>query len=821
MTETYGANWSISDPYHQTFNTDEFDWFSDIATDAQGNSYVVFTSTTPNQEEISLITVMKVDNTGKVLWATSSIFFNLRLTAFNIFPTISIDGAGNSYIAYYTLVGEKSISDNYYLNVVVFSLDTNGNNRWVRNNNVITYANGKTVTDNLIILPTQNISNLENLFSFVAEFSLDISTDPYDNSYIVYADQDYTIGFSRIRVFKINQSGFAQWYLNSDDINQTVTDSFGDMYIYNNGFPEISTDCYGNCYICFQRSLEENNQGSTQGFLLKLDLTNVITIKLDPFGNIKWFRQIELVLDPFGLSNPHIATTPAGDVYVLYDAPMLENNETFVTKLDTNGTFLWNTYENFQLYENQTLQNGTNGTCIAVDCKGNCFFTMLDIEQNYTSISATLNPHVYIVKLNSDGVFEWINNQFYFNSLYNQENSQATVRIALDKKDNIYTSLTIFAPNSALNTNEFLSSIQNFINRLDKTDPGVTQILVDLNNLLVACSKNPYDSQTVFDLLITLIDDSNTYLSNNCSVNALFPNNCFIVGEILLFSQNFYYEFNNGIADIVIAQFTKFFTSCVKNCKLNVCINYPLQGPFIYNLYDFVNVLIDQQKNYDQNYSESNNLIQTKTGGSCMIFNVKDNYAYIVTVTDSTGNTYVLTPNIDGLYSAVYDDNYNQILNCQEVYIQDINRGMNKKDSTRFHYLTTPSVTTHIVEVRLSKIPSYKREVVAISAEPITQEPALQLTYLQPEGVSNNYVLSGINKSKYTIQNLTHIALKQAVKYPLLISVFYGNTTTLSGKNNKALKLSPVQDTTTTQYNVATISEVRKKIAKNTYTIIT
>lgn len=146
---------------NNTFNTTNSDVFPSIAVDLAGNSYITYhsngivTGGTQTGAGTNDIIVFKMDTNGNVLWQKQNSTFNTTFADTN--PSISIDTNGNSYVSYYSS-GTVSGGTNTGGNadVIIFKLDANGNTLWQKQDNTFN-STGTVINPVLTVSLTNNI----------------------------------------------------------------------------------------------------------------------------------------------------------------------------------------------------------------------------------------------------------------------------------------------------------------------------------------------------------------------------------------------------------------------------------------------------------------------------------------------------------------------------------------------------------------------------------------------------------------------------------------------------------------------------------------
>jgi hypothetical protein len=129
-------------------NTTQGDNEASIAIDPAGNLYVAYYTGGTASGGVFLgggndTVVFKMDNNGTVLWVKQTAAMN-TVVGGDLYPFISVDASGNSYVAYHTpgtasgglLLGGNSTSD-----IILYKLDTDGNVLWVKQQDIMNTGN--------------------------------------------------------------------------------------------------------------------------------------------------------------------------------------------------------------------------------------------------------------------------------------------------------------------------------------------------------------------------------------------------------------------------------------------------------------------------------------------------------------------------------------------------------------------------------------------------------------------------------------------------------------------------------------------------------
>jgi len=402
------------------FNTSAYDYTSftkSIAVDSSGNVYVAYytnggtVSGGTNNGEYDIV-VFKLSGTdGSLIWTQQQTAFNT--SSYDGDPSITVDGSGNVYVAYYTQGGTVSGGTNNggsSNDIVVFKLGTNGNLLWT----------GQQTAFN---------TNQSDLFPSIA-------VDSSGNVYVAYNTINGTVsggtnnGSNDIVVFKLDgTNGNLMWTQ-----QQTVFNTSSDDVV-----TSIAVDGLGNVYIAYWTDGGTVSGGTNNG-----GTRDIVVFKLDEMnGNLLWTQQ----QTAFNTSQydmfPSIAVDGSSNVYVAYLTGGTVSGGTnngfsdiVVFKLDgTNGNLLW--------IGQQIAFNTSYGDVfpsIAVDGSGNVYVTYY--TEGGTVSGGTNNGNNYggsrdivVFKLSgTNGNLLWTQQQTVFNTSTNDFNPS----IAVDGSGNVY-----------------------------------------------------------------------------------------------------------------------------------------------------------------------------------------------------------------------------------------------------------------------------------------------------------------------------------------------------------------------------------------------
>jgi hypothetical protein len=317
--------------------------------------------------------------------------------------SIAVDTNGNSYVtgsfSGSATFGTTTLTSYHFQDIFVAKLDSNGNWLWAQQ------AGGRTDDKGYgIAVDANGNSYVTGSFGSSATFgttTLTISGDYYD-----------------IFVAKLDSNGNWLWAKQAGGT--------GEHYSYG-----IAVDANGNSYVTgyFWSSA---TFGTTT--LTSIGLNDTFVAKLDSNGNWLWAKQAGGTNYDYGYS---IAVDSTGNSYVTggfeesatFGTTTLTNSgniDIFVTKLDSNGSWLW-----------AKQAGGTGwftGHSIVVDANGNSYVTGVfsgSATFGTTTLTSYLFQDILVAKLDSNGNWLWANQA-------SGASSDMGYSIAVDADDNSY-----------------------------------------------------------------------------------------------------------------------------------------------------------------------------------------------------------------------------------------------------------------------------------------------------------------------------------------------------------------------------------------------
>lgn len=329
---------------------------------------------------------------------------------------IAVDSEGNSYItgtfkgfAEFGIPGEPGYimlepSSAYHGTVFIVKIDPDGNFVWARKAGDYLNASGRGIS-----VDQSGNCYITGRFTRQAYFG-----DPGEEGYthlIANGDAD-------IYIAKLDTDGNFQW------ARQTGGPGLDYEFYYPEGGKAIVADNAGNTYVTgeFLGISEFGTQGEPGYTVLESNHIDVFITKLDTDGNFLWARKaggegscgLSIALDPEW--NCYVAGhfrgtavfgEPGEPGYTQIDSEQ-EGGQSFITKLSSNGSFLWAkalpapyTYGIAQDNSGNSYVTGIFRGTIEFGEPGDPSHTILissDISSGYD---------IYIAKIDTDGNFIW------------------------------------------------------------------------------------------------------------------------------------------------------------------------------------------------------------------------------------------------------------------------------------------------------------------------------------------------------------------------------------------------------------------------------
>ena len=345
-----------------------------IAFDAAGNSTQSPTFTIP-QSDLCISVIRSSESSSQTYFAVT-----FGGTGNDVATGIAVDSSGNSYITGYfngtVDFGGGDVTSAGDSDIFVLKLDSSGTFQWVK-----TFGGTS------------------------ADFGIGIDVDSSENSYVTghfsgtvdFGGGDVTsAGNYDIFVLKLNSSGSFQW-----------ANSYGGTgFDYGNA---IGVDSSGNSFITGGFVGTVNFGG---GNVTTAGNTDIFVLKLNSSGTFQWANSYGGSGQDYGYG---IAVDSSGNSYITGyfrntvdfgdgNVSSAGFTDIFVLKLNSSGTFQRvNTYGSI---------SADYGYGIAVDSSGNSYITGYfanTIDFGGGNVTTNGNWDVFVLKLNSSGVFQWVN----------------------------------------------------------------------------------------------------------------------------------------------------------------------------------------------------------------------------------------------------------------------------------------------------------------------------------------------------------------------------------------------------------------------------
>ncbi|WP_375338635.1 SBBP repeat-containing protein [[Phormidium] sp. ETS-05] len=399
-----------------------------IAVDSSGNTYITgrFSGTVdfdPGAATANLTSaggedtfITKLDPNGNYVWAK-----RIGGSGGDVSRNITIDSSGNSYTTGWfsdtvdfnpgagvaNLTSAAGTDD-----IFILKLDTNGNYVWAKN-----LGGNSTDFGNSIAVDSSGNTYTTGYFSGTADFNPNAGVFNLTS----------TGGSNDIFIVKLNASGNYLWAkrlgnTGGDEGRSIAVDSSGNTYT--TGFFAGTVD--------FDPGAGTANRASAGG-------NDIFITKLDTSGNYVWANRLG---DTGNDSGTAITVDSSGNTYVtgtftgtiVAGANTLTSaggNDIFITKLDTNGNYVW--------AKNIGASSGSFGSGITVDSSGNTYITGsfsgtadFDPGAGVANLTSAGVEDIFMLKLDTNGNYQWAKN-------VGGSSSDFSRGIAIDSTGNAYT----------------------------------------------------------------------------------------------------------------------------------------------------------------------------------------------------------------------------------------------------------------------------------------------------------------------------------------------------------------------------------------------
>ncbi len=401
------------------------DYGSDITVDSNGNVYTtgVFSDTVdfdPGADVTNLtsagagdIFVSKLDDNGSFVWAK-----NMGGAGNDYGRSIAVDSSGNIYTLgdfwdtgdFDPGIGISNLTRNgSYSDIFISKLDSSGNFVWAKSMGGL---------------------NIELGFS--------IAIDSNDNIYITgnyEGTADFDPGASIVNLTSIGQQDIFVSKLDSDGNFVWAKSMGGTAYDQGN---DIAVDSNNNIYMTgfFRNTVDfDSSAGSTN--LTSAGEADVFVFKLDSSGNFVWVKSMGGASTDSGNG---IAVDSSGNIYTtgIFQGPAdfdpgagtanLTFLGNFISKLDTNGNFIW-----------AKKIGGSEANSITLDLSNNVYTTGsfvgnddFDPSEGVSNLTNAGGHDIFVSKLDSLGNFVWAKSMGGTSDDYGKS-------IAIDSSGNVHT----------------------------------------------------------------------------------------------------------------------------------------------------------------------------------------------------------------------------------------------------------------------------------------------------------------------------------------------------------------------------------------------
>jgi len=292
---------------------------------------------------------------------------------------VAVDSSGSSYITGKfhgsALLGTISLTSYGGWDIFVAKLDPNGDWLWAVSAGSILQDGGASIA-----VDDEGNSYITGVFYDVAWFGNITLT---------------SLGGLDVFVAKLDTNGNWQWAIRAGG------------YVGESGYG-IAVDSSGNSYVTGHfmfsatfGSTTLTSQGSADVFVAKLDTNGVWEWAVSGGGSLPDYV-CDIALDSNG--NTYLTGDFEGSATFGTDTiTSLGNVDVFIAKLDRNGTWLW-----AKSGGSVSIERGYD---VAVDRSGNAYIAgvfLVSITFGATTLTSQGSWDVYVVKLNSNGDWQWV-----------------------------------------------------------------------------------------------------------------------------------------------------------------------------------------------------------------------------------------------------------------------------------------------------------------------------------------------------------------------------------------------------------------------------
>ncbi|MFB2937593.1 SBBP repeat-containing protein [Aerosakkonemataceae cyanobacterium BLCC-F154] len=394
-----------------------------IVTDSEGNVYTtgVFGGTTdfdPGDEVFNLtstgeddIFISKFNGDGSFAWATS-LGSEAPISQNNDMGfDIALDDAGNVYITGITKGNYYNISTGNFGNSDVFvaKLSNDGNPLWSKSMG----GSGSDAGSGVAVDDAGNVYTI-GYFSGIADL------DPGEGTFNVVSKGEQDIFIS-----KLDSDGNFVWAQVIDDSDRWYGNDGGSL--------NIAVDSVGNVYTTdFFRGTVDFDPGEGIFNLTSAGESDIFISKLNSDGSFGWAKAIGSSGEDGGSSSnltdktiysntsSSISIDNTDTLYVtgrfsgtvdfdpgegIFNLTSQGTSERFVSKFNSDGTFVWVKGIGAQIYETNTVFDSAGNIYTTGGFSGTVDFDPGEGVFNLSSQGR--NPNFFVTKLNSDGSFAW------------------------------------------------------------------------------------------------------------------------------------------------------------------------------------------------------------------------------------------------------------------------------------------------------------------------------------------------------------------------------------------------------------------------------
>ncbi len=485
-SDDYG-NSITSDNYGNIYTTGRF---QDTADFEFGSGITQLISNGSND-----IFIHKSDSDGNLIWVKQvegiSNDYGLSITVDDL-GNVYTTGAFDETADFDPGPGVYNLTSYGDHNAFILKLNSNGDFIWAKQMEGIGHDGGFSVT----------IDSSGNVFS-TGRFRETVDFNPG-----VGVTNLTSAGQWDIYIQKLDSNGNFLWVKQMGGINYDAAFS-------------LALDQFGNIYTTgwFSGTVDfDPNIGITN--LTAAGSWDIFIQKLDSNGNFVWAKQVGGPLGDIGKS---LALDQSGNVYIsgyfsetadfdpgsnIYNLTSAGHWDIYILKLNSNGDFIWakqmgGTYED-------------SGYAITLDSLGNVYTTGgfkgtadFDPGIGVTNLTSLGDKDIYIVKLDSNGIFNWVRQ---FGGYSDDEGHD----LMIDTYGNVFNigffSDTVdFNPETGVNNLYAVGETDIFIQKLSQCTPYIpTPDLVYLPDLISSCSLDSILIPTAYNGCETLIGATTT-----------------------------------------------------------------------------------------------------------------------------------------------------------------------------------------------------------------------------------------------------------------------------------------------------------------------